>query len=105
MRAEPIQARAIRTRDRILEAAREVYAEKGRDEFDTNLVAARAGCAIGTVYRYFENRVDLMDAIAPDRDYPSLKVLEKAALYGYYNGGEIPNGNAREVVEFFEAAL
>lgn len=101
-RAEPIQSRAVARRESILAAAREVYDEKGRDAFDTKDVAARAGCAIGTLYRYFEDRTDLMDAIHPDRDYPDLAVLEKIAAYGYYNGGEVPAGTAREVIEFFE---
>lgn len=40
----------------------------GRDRMTTADVAKSAKCSIGTVYRYFTDRVALLDDIAPDRD-------------------------------------
>ena len=74
-RAEPVQLRGIRRKENIIAAARDIYNEQGRDMFNTEAVAKRVGCAIGTIYRYFENRVDLMDAVAPDRDREGVREL------------------------------
>ncbi|WP_213816255.1 TetR/AcrR family transcriptional regulator [Glaciihabitans sp. dw_435] len=40
----------------------------GRDRFTTADVAAIAGCSIGTLYRYYKDRIAILDAIWPDRD-------------------------------------
>ncbi len=55
-RREPIQARAQASRDRIIEVAAELLEEVGVDDFNTNLLAERAGVLIRTVYRYFPNK-------------------------------------------------
>jgi len=68
LRTAPIQDRAARRIETILQAARNHYAEVGRDRFNTGDVAKKAGCAVGTVYRYFEDKVAILDAIDPDRD-------------------------------------
>lgn len=67
-RTRPTQARATARLDSILAGARLHYAAVGRDRFTTSGVAEAAGCSVATVYRYYEDRVDLLDAIAPDRD-------------------------------------
>jgi hypothetical protein len=67
-RVSPIQARAIQTLRQIEAAALHVLAECGRDRFTTSNVAEAAGCSIGTLYRYFPDRVALLDHIWPDRD-------------------------------------
>lgn len=66
-RALPVQARSAKRRAEILDAAREVIAEKGHERFTTSDITERAGCSIGTFYRYFEDRVDVLDAIYPNR--------------------------------------
>lgn len=68
LRVSPSQTRAHRRIDQILDAARKHYDEVGRDRFNTGDVAKLAGCSVGTVYRYFEDRVAIMDAIHPNRD-------------------------------------
>lgn len=55
-RREPIQARAQASRARILAVAGELLEEVGIDDFNTNLLAERAGVLIRTVYRYFPNK-------------------------------------------------
>lgn len=66
-RAKPQQARAERTLQNIVDAARAELAEHGRDRLTTALVAARARVSIGTFYRYFDDRVALLDYLHPDR--------------------------------------
>lgn len=72
---EPKTLRGFQRVEQIKAAARVVYKRHGADFFTTELVAQEADCAIGTVYRYFEHRVDLLDAIAPDRGNEGIKEL------------------------------
>jgi AcrR family transcriptional regulator len=56
------RADAITTRARILEAALAVFAERGLD-MEVGEIASRAILGIGTLYRHFANREDLLRAI------------------------------------------
>ncbi|GAA2147248.1 TetR/AcrR family transcriptional regulator [Glycomyces algeriensis] len=58
----PLRADALRNRARILEAAEAVFAEQGASAA-TDAVAARAGVAIGTVFRHFPTKPDLLKAV------------------------------------------
>jgi AcrR family transcriptional regulator len=53
---------AQRNRARILAAAEEVFADSGPDA-STEEVARRAGVAIGTVFRHFPTKADLLRAL------------------------------------------
>jgi AcrR family transcriptional regulator len=61
----PLRADARRNRARILEAAEQVFAEQGASG-STEEVASRAGVAIGTVFRHFPTKDDLLRAIMKD---------------------------------------
>lgn len=67
LRRDPVQERAQQRLNAIRTAARHVIATVGRDRLTTQLVADRAGCSIGTVYRYFADRVALLDDLYPNR--------------------------------------
>lgn len=58
----PARADARRNRERILEAAEAVFAESGASA-STEAVAARAGVAIGTVFRHFPTKPELLQAV------------------------------------------
>jgi AcrR family transcriptional regulator len=58
----PLRADAVRNRDAILAAAREVFAERGVD-VALEEIAQRAGVGIGTLYRRFPCRRDLIAAV------------------------------------------
>lgn len=60
-----MRADARRNRARILAAAEEVFAEKGPSA-STEEVAARAGVAVGTVFKHFPAKRDLLAAIMKD---------------------------------------
>jgi len=63
--SKPLRADARRNRERILAAAEEVFARHGAAA-STEDVAARAGVAIGTVFRHFPTKQDLLAAIVKD---------------------------------------
>ena len=63
-RTRPRQDRAKATLDRILEAAAALLAEGGVRSFNTNRLAERAGVTVPTVYRYFPNKLAVIDELA-----------------------------------------
>ncbi|WP_019874162.1 TetR/AcrR family transcriptional regulator [Sporichthya polymorpha] len=63
---KPLRADAARNRERILAAAEEVFATRGLDA-TLDEIAAHAGLGVGTVYRRFENRDALVDALFLER--------------------------------------
>jgi AcrR family transcriptional regulator len=69
---------AERNRQRILHAARELFAEQGLG-ITLNDIAHRAGCGVGTVYRRFPDKEDLIDALFEER-VDELAALAKDGL-------------------------
>jgi AcrR family transcriptional regulator len=75
----PLRADARRNRERVLQAAREVFAEQGR-EAQMDDVARRAEVGVGTVYRHFPTKEALIDALAGEAFERLLTVaVEQAA--------------------------
>jgi AcrR family transcriptional regulator len=58
----PLRADARRNREKVLEAAREVFSDQGR-EAQMDDVARRAGVGVGTVYRHFPTKEALIEAL------------------------------------------
>ena len=57
-----MRADAARNREKLIDAARELFRERGYDvPFDD--IAKRAGVGPGTLYRHFPNRECLVDAV------------------------------------------
>ncbi len=50
-------------RERILAAALELFAEQGFHGAPTSAIAARAGIGVGTIYRYFKDKDDLIQQL------------------------------------------
>ena len=63
---KPLRADAARNRAKILDAAREVFSEYGRDA-QMDEVARRAAVGVGTVYRNFPTKQSLAVAIVAQR--------------------------------------
>jgi AcrR family transcriptional regulator len=63
--SRPLRADARRNRERVLKAAREVFAEQGY-EAQMDDVARRAEVGVGTVYRHFPTKEALIDAIVAE---------------------------------------
>jgi AcrR family transcriptional regulator len=60
--ARPLRADARRNRERILEAAREAFADRGSD-VQMDEIAQLAGVGVGTLYRHFPTKEDLVLAL------------------------------------------
>jgi AcrR family transcriptional regulator len=58
----PLRADARRNRERVMQIAREAFAECGQD-LTMEELARRAGVGVGTVYRHFPNKDALLDAL------------------------------------------
>lgn len=64
LRNEPVQARSSARLTGLLDAAAGLIDEIGYERLTTAMVAERAGASIGTVYRYFPDRIAVVDALA-----------------------------------------
>jgi AcrR family transcriptional regulator len=62
----PLRADAERNRQRILDAAIQEFAERGLG-VTMDAIAARAGVGVGTVYRRFPDKRDLLEALFQER--------------------------------------
>jgi AcrR family transcriptional regulator len=58
----PMRADARRNYDRLLAAAKEVFSEHGASA-SLEAIAKQAGVGVGTLYRHFPTRIDLVEAV------------------------------------------
>jgi AcrR family transcriptional regulator len=72
-----LRADALRNREAVVAAARQVFAEAGLDA-PLEEIARRAGVGIGTLYRRFPSRLDLVDAILTSSVEAHVRVAEEA---------------------------
>lgn len=63
MRKKPVQRRSRQMVDNIVEAAAKVVGEEGLAALTTNRVAEVAGISNGSLYQYFHDRQDLLQAL------------------------------------------
>ncbi|MFJ8748750.1 TetR/AcrR family transcriptional regulator [Streptomyces sp. NPDC102441] len=61
---EPQQARSAATLARVLRAAEEIASSSGLEEMTITGVATRAGVSVGTIYRRFEDKDQLVTALS-----------------------------------------
>jgi AcrR family transcriptional regulator len=64
LRNEPVQARSAARLTGLLDAAAAVIDEFGYERLTTAMVAEEARASIGTVYRYFPDRIAVLQALA-----------------------------------------
>jgi AcrR family transcriptional regulator len=64
LRNEPVQARSTARLTALLDAAAAVVDEIGFERMTTAMIADRAGASIGTVYRYFPDRIAVLQALS-----------------------------------------
>jgi AcrR family transcriptional regulator len=57
------QSRSRQTQEALLDAAEELFSEKGADAASVADVAARAGCSVGAVYHHFRDKKALLYAL------------------------------------------
>ena len=80
-RRRPRQERALEKVGLMLEAATRILDKQGLAGLTTNRVAEVAGVSIGTVYQYFNDKSELLDALA-EREVQALTRAVLAALTG-----------------------
>jgi AcrR family transcriptional regulator len=64
LRNEPVQARSTARLTALLDAAAAVIEEIGYERLTTAMVAEKAGASIGTVYRYFPDRIAVLQSLS-----------------------------------------
>ena len=79
-----VRVDAQRNRDRILEAARALVAETGVDATMED-IARHAGVAVGTLYRHFPAKEDLVSAVVED-SLAQMASLTEGALAAVHTG-------------------
>lgn len=91
----PLRKDAERNRLRILQAASEIFAERGL-EASLDDIAQHAGVGVGTVYRRFPSKDDLVEALFEQKIEQVVAIAEDAAaLPGAWHG----------LVSFMERAI
>jgi len=78
MTSSPLRADAARNRRRLLDAAVRVFTEKGLDA-GVDEIAREACVGVGTLYRRFPTKEDLVGAVLEDRVQGIVAALEAAA--------------------------
>ncbi len=58
----PMRADALRNYERLVVAARKVFAEEG-GQASMEAIAREAGVGVGTLYRHFPKRIDIVEAV------------------------------------------
>ncbi len=75
-RRTPVQGRAKKTIQSILEATAQVLVREGYAKTSTNKIAARAGVSIGTIYEYFPDKDAVVAALLNSIVLETVKTLQ-----------------------------
>jgi AcrR family transcriptional regulator len=75
----PMRADARRNRERLISAAREVFGEQG-SSVSMEAIAKHAGVGIGTLYRHFPNRFDIIEAVYKDDVEELVRTAEETTV-------------------------
>lgn len=81
---EPIQTRSIDKKNKIIEAAYEIFSEVGYYNANTTEIAKMAGVSTGIVYGYFKDKKDILlyviDIYLKKVAYPIMEYVSNLAL-------------------------
>ena len=94
------RADAVRNRTAILEAARQLVTEQGT-EVAMGEIARAAGVAVGTLYRHFPNKADLLSAVV--NEYVEALADDAQGAWECVEAGR--SDAALELLDFLERAL
>lgn len=78
MRQQPKQKRSLQLVEKIVLAASSQLNESGLEGFSTSSVAARADVSVGSVYQYFSNKEQLLDAVSEAMTAEVVAMLDSA---------------------------
>ncbi|WP_428390076.1 TetR/AcrR family transcriptional regulator [Mucisphaera sp.] len=71
--------RAPLSRDQILDATQICLNDLGYDGTTIRKIASQLGCAVGSIYRYFKDKRDLLAEVTQRRFVPVLQLIEDGA--------------------------
>ena len=94
------RADAVRNRTAILKAAKQLVTEKGT-EVAMGEISRAAGVAVGTLYRHFPNKADLLAAVV--NEYVEALADDAQGAWGRVEAGR--SDAAQELLGFLERAL
>ena len=63
-RRTPVQARALKRRDQILDTTAELLEQVGVDDLTTILIAKSLAISVGSLYHYFPNKIAILYALS-----------------------------------------
>jgi AcrR family transcriptional regulator len=101
LRKSPRQTRTANTVEALLEAAVQILIAEGPRGLTTTTVARRSGFAVGTIYQYFANKDELIDAMVRRQLDHVVSLLQMACRDSDANA---PNDLAAGLVDAFHAA-
>ena len=77
MTDQPQRKDAVRNRERILQSAKALFAERGL-AVTLHEIAARTGVGVGTIYRHFPKKAPLIDEIFAEQLAELTAIFEEA---------------------------
>ena len=78
VRVAPVQLRSTKRVSNILDAAANYVAQHGYETLTTAAIAETSGASIGTVYRYFPDRLAMLQTLAGRNQQRALEALRQA---------------------------
>ncbi|MEZ4291346.1 MAG: helix-turn-helix domain-containing protein [Myxococcota bacterium] len=97
----PVRPRSARTRRRLLEAGRELFAAQGLEAVTSHAIAARAGYASGTFYLHFPDKHALFGELALEAA-AELEARMEATSAAAMDSGTLVRAQAEALVGFAE---
>ncbi|MFE7720069.1 TetR/AcrR family transcriptional regulator [Nocardia rhizosphaerihabitans] len=94
-RKRPKQDRAKETRTRILTVSAQLFGSRGIGNTSTNRIAAEAGMSIGTLYRYFTDRDEIVKELT---DGLFLQVEDQYSRLLTTAGNKVPRDAVAEII-------
>jgi AcrR family transcriptional regulator len=105
LRRAPVQRRSAERLTRILDACADLLDEVGYDALSTRAVAQRAAVPIGSVYRFFGNKRQMVDALAQrNLERFSERVTQRLREAGYGGWREAMDAVLDEYLEMKRTA-
>lgn len=113
IRVQPVQTRSQNRLNSLRESAKAVIERVGVERFTTADIAQEAGASIGTVYRYYPDRIAVLDDIYPNRVVvletplggPAIEQFQAAVESAYASLTDVSLQNPRDRVRQARAAL
>lgn len=102
LRNEPQQDRSALRLDQLLDAAAAIVSEIGYERLTTSHVAVRSNSSIGTIYRYFGDRIILLQALSV-RNYQTIgaALVDELSLDSYQSWQAAVDGALQILADAF----